>query len=617
MATLGKAVIEFSADTAKFISDVGRTAAVFDRNMAKMVSGIESIRNAVVAAAGLGGVGALMKSAINAGDELNKLSQKVGIGVEQLSELKFAADLADVGIQDLGVGLKEFNKSLTEAQDKGSKSGGIFAALGIGDLSQDPNEALRQVADAFSKLQDGALKTTAATEFFGKSGMTWIPLLNQGRDSIDRAAQSARNLGLIIGPQLAAQSEQFNDNIKVLGLQASALGITLSGKLVEGLTTITGNLVKAAEAGNLLKGVFLELTRLAAAFMSQVPMVGGVVDTLIQKQGLFNQNGPVKGLIRGPDGKPINQGGGTGAPDQAQLSCVLSGGKWVNGQCVRASTGAGKSSDDLVGRQLAEAAEEEARIMSEAAQATDEYRKRMRQLGEAQDDVFANDEERKAFGVFLSEEEKRQHEERMKQWLELIDVQDQSEQNRMRAAAGFDEQGNKIKEDLKEQKDLARDLGLTFTSAFEDAVIHGKKFSDVLKGIQQDIARIIIRKSITEPLGGAISKGIGGIIEGIFGGKGGGGGGGAPSSFDYSFDGLPSFDVGTSYVPRDMLAMVHQGEAIIPAAQNRGGGTDVNINLTVNALDPRTATHAIMANMPAIAGVLRKAAAARGNGTPF
>ena len=45
---------------------------------------------------------------------------------------------------------------------------------------------------------------------------------------------------------------------------------------------------------------------------------------------------------------------------------------------------------------------------------------------------------------------------------------------------------------------------------------------------------------------------------------------------------LPSFDVGTDYVPRDMIAQIHKGEAIIPASQNNGtmGST---FNITVNA----------------------------------
>ena len=32
--------------------------------------------------------------------------------------------------------------------------------------------------------------------------------------------------------------------------------------------------------------------------------------------------------------------------------------------------------------------------------------------------------------------------------------------------------------------------------------------------------------------------------------------------------GIPAFDVGTNYVPRDMLAQIHEGEAVVPKAYN-------------------------------------------------
>lgn len=61
--------------------------------------------------------------------------------------------------------------------------------------------------------------------------------------------------------------------------------------------------------------------------------------------------------------------------------------------------------------------------------------------------------------------------------------------------------------------DTARQLGLTFSSAFEDAIIKGENFRTVLKGIEADIARIIVRKAITEPMANA----IGGINFGNIG----------------------------------------------------------------------------------------------------
>jgi hypothetical protein len=68
---------------------------------------------------------------------------------------------------------------------------------------------------------------------------------------------------------------------------------------------------------------------------------------------------------------------------------------------------------------------------------------------------------------------------------------------------------------------------------------------------------------VTPKGGGGAGDFFGGImssVKNIFGGM---------------FGGAPSFATGTPYVPRDMMAMVHKGEAIIPAAQNTGGSTIV------------------------------------------
>lgn len=54
--------------------------------------------------------------------------------------------------------------------------------------------------------------------------------------------------------------------------------------------------------------------------------------------------------------------------------------------------------------------------------------------------------------------------------------------------------------------DMARELGMTFESAFENAIVNGGKLRDVLKGIYQDIVRIILRQSVTTPLANLTSS---------------------------------------------------------------------------------------------------------------
>jgi hypothetical protein len=48
--------------------------------------------------------------------------------------------------------------------------------------------------------------------------------------------------------------------------------------------------------------------------------------------------------------------------------------------------------------------------------------------------------------------------------------------------------------------DLGRDIGATFNSAFESAVLAGEKFGDVLRGLAEDLLRLFLRRQVLEPL---------------------------------------------------------------------------------------------------------------------
>ena len=613
---LGALGLKLYADTAEFTSDIGRAATLFDKNMAKMEHGILAVRNALVAAVGLGGFGAIIKGAIDTGDQLNKLSQKVGISVERLSELKLGADLADASFEDFTRGLKEFNKSLAEAADPNSKSANIFKALGV-DPTQDPAEALRRFADAFSQLQD-KMKVPIADAIMGKSGTQLIPWLNAGADGMDRMAEKARKFGLVISAEFAKQSEQFNHNLNLLSKNTEALGIKAGGGLIGGLTTLTGRLVEATEKGKGFTGFLRESLFLMTALAELAFLPRGVGQAMFN---LLEGNWGSKGRGLTPEqykdmmaqhAARWGQGGG-GAPfvgppvlNQDAVACAASGGKWKNGRCVRPG-------DEEKAKAAREKALREYVQMSEQiTRMEDEHGK---EIAEAWSFVPAMLEKTKARegweNMFPDEITINKTNAAIQvyhdQLLAGIDFTQEYEVRVRQLQAGFDGLGNALKTD----DSLARDLGLTFQSAFEDAAVAGKKLSDVLRGLAQDIARIVFRKTVTEPLGGAISTllqpvtaGMTGFFRDIFNPRMPGvAAGGAVSPF-----GGPRL-VG-EHGP-EMFVPQGFGQ-IVPNHALAGAGGTLNITFQVNALDPRTAASVIVENRRTIEGVVEAAYARAG-----
>jgi hypothetical protein len=73
----------------------------------------------------------------------------------------------------------------------------------------------------------------------------------------------------------------------------------------------------------------------------------------------------------------------------------------------------------------------------------------------------------------------------------------------------------RVGEETQRTGQFANQLGFSFSSAFEDAILKGESFSNVLKAIEQDIARIVLRTAITQPLGNALAAGVQSFMGGI------------------------------------------------------------------------------------------------------
>lgn len=162
-------------------------------------------------------------SAINREEEIGKLSKELGLSVETLSRWTFAANLQKISTEQLGLGLRGFNKAIVDSENKSSNAARAFAALGLDPKKFKTNEELlRATIDQFARYADSERKTAAAQFLFEESGAKLIPFFNLGTRGLDELAKKSDAYGQTVSPEQAAKAAAFNQ--RIIELQQAASG---------------------------------------------------------------------------------------------------------------------------------------------------------------------------------------------------------------------------------------------------------------------------------------------------------------------------------------------------------------------------------------------------------
>ena len=215
-------------------------------------SGLTAITvSATAAAAAL--VGAV-KSAADYGDQLDNMSQRTGVAVEELAKLQYAAKLSDTSSEALGKGIGNLSKLMVAAAGGAEESSKLFEKFGINLRNADgtirgTSDVLYDLADVFATMPDGPQKTALAMEFFGKKlGQELIPLLNQGSEGLKAMADEAERLGLVLNAEQAKAAADFNDNLDRLGQLSRGVAVSIGNALIPALNNMLAKLNDANRA---------------------------------------------------------------------------------------------------------------------------------------------------------------------------------------------------------------------------------------------------------------------------------------------------------------------------------------------------------------------------------
>ena len=188
----------------------------------RLMGGIKKAVGALAAVASVRWFAGVIGGVVETADRIDELSQQVGVGVESLQALGYAAGFSGLSVDDLGGALGKMARNAAAAARGGKEQSRAFKDVGVdakalanGTLSME--DALGQMAARFAKMPAGARKTAAAMAVLGRSGARLIPFLNEGTAGIKRMTDEARRLGLVL-------DEETNKSLVRLADQGTSLG---------------------------------------------------------------------------------------------------------------------------------------------------------------------------------------------------------------------------------------------------------------------------------------------------------------------------------------------------------------------------------------------------------
>lgn len=639
MAQAERAVARFEKQTVASIQTTNEQARQSEKAFAQWRSTIALMaeRTATALAVAAAAKTAAMLSEIRRMDELARRAEGLGVATSRLSALERGFDLIGNSADSATAAIRKINEAMVAAAAGDKSAAALFGAMGISirDASGQliaSDQVLLNIADRFRAYKAGASESALATKLFGEDlGSRLLPALNQGSVGLQRAMDDARRFGLVVEDEVAAKARKFSEDINVVKASLGGLTVELTAgvlpalaKLAERMATdirssggIGASLFSGLGAGQFadpagaLHEVERRLDRLRrerdaiagslanrTPILRSLPYIGTASDLAVLDAQIAyaeQQRAKISAAIARA---------ATSAPTAGTLPAPIV----EEPKRPRASSRPRYGQADLTPDQAALIKAHE--LVTQTDRAAQEYAATLRTLDQLYFDGAISVERYEAATGKLSgsyeragNDGERLLEQLAKGWIDVIDpvathVRQLEEIRRLVALGkltpvqGFEAEfvvqeriqgaldGEGMKDDVRKAEDAARRLGMTFTSAFEDAMLSGQKLSGVLRGIGQDVGRVFLRKSITEPAGTWLA-----------------------SVLDFSKL-LPGHRDGLDYVPYDNYpALLHRGERVQTAEEARSSREQITFapQITIHGEPSRTQQARLLADMQNVA----------------
>ena len=257
MALVGDVAVRLTAKTQEFVRNIGAAKDKYEKfggTLTKvgkvMTVGVTGTITAATAA-----IGGMIAATTKAADEMVLFSQRTGISIETIQELKFAGDIAGVTLEQMSQGVQVMTMRMLEG---GQASKDTIAAINkLGISVTDTTGAFRSQEDIFvdsvsalAAVGNATEQAALANEIFGRQSRNLGPLIVGMKGQLGELRNQARDLGLVMSEDAVRALDSFDDKMTILSKSIKKVGADVTIALlpvIEGslMPFITDDLVPA------------------------------------------------------------------------------------------------------------------------------------------------------------------------------------------------------------------------------------------------------------------------------------------------------------------------------------------------------------------------------------
>lgn len=186
------------------------------------------------------------KNTAQATDEIDKMSQKLGLTREGYQEWDYILSQAGVDISSMETGMKTLTNKLDDAKNGSASAQAMFEKLGISmeDINNMSREELFEKSiTGFQGMADSTERAALANDLFGKSGQNLTALFNESAESTEALKQKAHDLGMVMSDEAVESGVEFTDAMDTLNRTFATLGNSVGTALMPAITDVVNMIV--------------------------------------------------------------------------------------------------------------------------------------------------------------------------------------------------------------------------------------------------------------------------------------------------------------------------------------------------------------------------------------